>query len=134
MSLAESIEGGWVPSDVWPYCDALKGWLRERGVSEVKAELPMHSGECRGVCDAFTCGRSPDERGLLEFKTLLNSDLPDQPNPRAIFQIGLYASLDATPAHLSGTVAYFSVRNRTIRFFTWNSLGDCAAAAERLAA
>jgi hypothetical protein len=42
--------------------------------------------------------------------------------------------LNAFPVRIWGAIAYISIQERKIRIFSWDSLGNCAAEAQRYAA
>jgi hypothetical protein len=131
-ALAKSLEGRWVHQRFWPICKAARGWLQKQGISGILTETPLGAGgKIQGICDAMTQGGSRD-LGLVEWKTC--RQVPDVVVPANMCQLGLYGSLVSNPEHTWGAVGYISLTQRKIRFFTWDSLGECSVAARRLAA
>jgi hypothetical protein len=130
-SFAASLSGGWVDRDVWAYCRVGKEWLDDQGVTGIAVEAPLESLKRHGVCDVIGVAGN-DCCFIVDWKYAV--ELPTKPLPRNVFQLGLYASLAKTPDRTSGALAYVSPRERKFRIFSWASLSNCAAEAERLAA
>jgi hypothetical protein len=130
-SFANSISGCWVNRDVWPYCQVAKEWLDEQCVVGIKVEEPLQSSKRHGVCDVIGAAGGK-VRFILDWK--YRPELPLRPHPKNVYQLGLYASLATDSDHISGALAYISLKQRQFRIFRWESLGGCAAEADRLAA